>query len=157
MDAITAYEAGHILAQQLAATAGKSGDPSGKLQFAYAVNAFADHFLTDLFSAGHMRTPRRGMYEYSGLLSAAASGVCAKAMHDEDSKFGLWVTNARGTSGDTWVAFGDGRYRDWCNAANRAILKAAVQQSMDDVWAAFSGRPVAAGPDSAVRDYLPES
>ena len=37
--------------------AGRHGD-SRALAQAYAVNAFADHYLTDSFSAGHIRTPR---------------------------------------------------------------------------------------------------
>jgi hypothetical protein len=47
------YNTGHEAAIQYA----MSGDSD--LHLAYAMNAFADHFLTDAFSAGHMRTPRR--------------------------------------------------------------------------------------------------
>jgi hypothetical protein len=50
-DAHTAYNAGHFCAMRAAA--------SGDLNLGYAMNAFADHFLGDLFAAGHMRTPRR--------------------------------------------------------------------------------------------------
>lgn len=50
-DAETAYNAGHTAALQLAA--------GGDLYNAYRVNAFADHFLGDRFSSGHLRTPRR--------------------------------------------------------------------------------------------------
>jgi Domain of unknown function (DUF4157) len=37
--------------------AGKQGD-SGALGHTYAFNAFADHYLTDSFSSGHIRVPR---------------------------------------------------------------------------------------------------
>ena len=60
VDAITCYMAGHILAQRAASEAKRAGDPQRLLR-AYAINAFADHFLTDLFAAGHMRNPRRAL------------------------------------------------------------------------------------------------
>lgn len=148
-DARTCYLAGHILAQQIAAAAGKTSD-ANELQHAYAVNAFADHFLTDLFASGHMRTPRRQLYNLTVL--AQISGLCAKAMHDEDNVFGLWVENQRG---DRWVAYGDGRYFDRCNTANRVVMKKAIQQSMDEVWQAFS-TGVVRQDDSQVLDYLPK-
>ena len=155
VDAIACYTAGHILAQQQAQKAHNSNDPQGGLLLAYAINAFADHFLTDLFSAGHMRTPRRQMYFYKSTIgpgiNATLSGACAKAMHDEDSKFGLWVDNAME---DRWVAYGDARYRDICNAANRAIMKKALQQSMNDVWNAFNTGTIT-GQNSKVFRYLP--
>jgi Domain of unknown function (DUF4474) len=155
VDAITCYTAGHRLAQQRAADAKKITDPQARkqaLEVAYATNAFADHFLTDLFAAGHMRTPRRPLWISAGsdpILQAAAS-LCAKQMHDEDNKFGLWVTNA---VGDTWVAYGDARYRDSWNAAGRVIVKAAVQQSMNDIWASFDKGAVTDSDASAVLKY----
>jgi hypothetical protein len=149
VDAMMCYNAGHILAQRHASRA--NGDQR-ELQIAYAINAFADHFLTDLYAAGHMRMPRRKTYELAWTdLTRAAAGLCAKGMHDEDNKFGLWVENE---AGDKWVAYGDARYRDWCNAANRKVMKAAIQQSMDDVWHAFQTRQV--GDSSQVFRYLPK-
>lgn len=53
-DARTAYNAGHLVA--LTAATGKA---PADLEKAYSLNAFADHFLEDSFSAGHLRTPRR--------------------------------------------------------------------------------------------------
>jgi hypothetical protein len=54
-DARTAYNAGHSIAIQKA-----FGDD---LEGAYTWNAFADHFLEDSFSAGHLRTPRRLLHK----------------------------------------------------------------------------------------------
>ena len=65
-DARTAYDAGHYAALQTAL--------DGNLMDAYALNAFADHFLEDSFSAGHMRTPRRGLH--GGLLKSG--DLCAE-------------------------------------------------------------------------------
>lgn len=53
-DARTAYSAGHYCAM------GKAAE--GNLDVAYAMNAFADHYLGDCFAAGHMRTPRRFLH-----------------------------------------------------------------------------------------------
>lgn len=156
VDAMICYRAGHIAAQQAAVQASKSANPDHDLMVAYAINAFADHFLTDLFAAGHMRTPRRKIYEYKSnlgfQLDPISAGICAKAMHDEDNKFGLWVENKRG---DRWVAYGDARYRDLQNAANRAIMKKALQQSMDDVWNAFHTGNIISDPSGTVFQYLP--
>lgn len=96
-----------------------------------------------------MRTPRRILWNYN--VDRVTQGVCIKAMHDEDNKFGVWVENARG---DKWVAYGDGRYRDTPNAANRVIAKGAVQQSMNEVWAAYQTRTIR-GDDSEVLRFLP--
>jgi hypothetical protein len=48
-----AYNAGHAMAIDTAI--------QGKLELAYAQNAFADHFLEDSFSSGHFRVPREEM------------------------------------------------------------------------------------------------
>lgn len=48
-DAHKAYIAGHGVALKAA----KEGD----IEKAYTLNAFADHYLQDSFSAGHLRTP----------------------------------------------------------------------------------------------------
>ena len=66
-DARTSYNAGHALALQTAA--------SGDLDYAYTLNAFADHFLEDSFSSGHMRTPRRGLHHGIDLTADACAKV----------------------------------------------------------------------------------
>jgi hypothetical protein len=152
VDAMTCYRVGHILAQEMAIQAKKNNQPED-LKLAYAINAFADHFLTDLFAAGHMRTPRRQLSEYLYGFDVAA-GFCSKLMHDEDNKFGLWVENARG---DRWVAFGDARFRDRCSTANRIVMKKAIQQSMDDVWSAYvKGAVVCSDDQGEVFSYFPK-
>jgi len=156
-DAVACYLAGHVLAQQMARMAGRMppGDQRGlELNRAYAVNAFADHFLTDLFAAGHMRTPRRALYALGGgdEVKSGFASLLAQRMHDEDNKFGLWVQNR---VGDRWVAYGDKRYRDGVNAGNRKVLKKAIQRSMDEVWEAFSTARVRDN-DSEVLGYIPE-
>jgi len=150
-----AWTAGHIRAQEEAVRVHKArySDTLGiGLRSCYAINAFADHFLTDLFAAGHMRTPRKDLFDadVKGGAPRISSGYCVKGMHDEDNKFGLQVENKLG---DKWVAYGDSRYRDWPNAANRRIMKRALQQSIDDVWNAFQTGVVTT--ESKVLSFLP--
>ena len=59
--------------------------------------AFGCHFLTDAFSASHMRVPRKKL-----------GPLTSKMMHDIDGLVGLWVYNSFGTYQDNiWYAFGD--------------------------------------------------
>jgi hypothetical protein len=53
-----AYNAGHTVALEEA----RKGSPAN-LAKAYAINAFADHFLEDSFASGHFRVPRGQMLE----------------------------------------------------------------------------------------------
>lgn len=133
--AVLAYTAGHTAALQQAVTAGSlSGQQQvPALQLAYAMNAFADHFLSDLFSAGHLRTPRKELY---GVTTPSLVGsVLSRWMHDEDNRWGLNVTNALGQS---WRAYGDKRYFDTVDVANKNLVDFAVQESADEVFTAFS-------------------
>jgi hypothetical protein len=87
-------------------------------------NAFADHFLTDAFAAGHIRVPRheiRGWAEQQSYSQELAGGL-SKLLHDQDGHFktlhgeghsltgrgteGLQVCNTRG---DTWYTRCDGQ------------------------------------------------
>jgi len=123
-DAHTAYRAGHTIAIQRAV--------KGDLEGAYAMNAFADHFLEDSFSAGHLRTPRRLLH---GTLPAA--DYCAKLMHDEDNAIGLSVKNQ---AGHAWTAYGDKRALDKLNEDNKKICVDAVQVSADEVYRAYQSK-----------------
>ena len=145
-DARKVYMIGHAKATQAAAFLhGKTslppsmpGGPPGSIEsallLAYARNAFADHFLTDLFAAGHLRTPRRGLYNLPGTFPTE-TGLLAKAMHDEDNLNGLNVSNNRG---DEWKAFGDGKELDDENKRNFDLAVEAVQASADEVYEAFN-------------------
>jgi hypothetical protein len=53
----------HDTAMQEAFRAGWSGAPARR-QKAYLYEAFGEHFLTDCFSAGHIRTPRATIYNW---------------------------------------------------------------------------------------------
>ncbi|KAL1745430.1 fungal fucose-specific lectin-domain-containing protein [Schizophyllum fasciatum] len=135
-DARTAYNAGHALALQTAA--------NGDLEHAYALNAFADHFLEDSFSAGHLRTPRRGLHSTSNL----AADFCAKYMHDEDCAIGLAVKNP---AGESWTCYGDKRALDKAGEENIGRTVAAVQASADEIYAAYTSKTIV--PSSAYKAW----
>ncbi len=133
--AVLAYTAGHTLAMQQAVTARQmSNAPQQKLALmqAYAMNAFADHFLTDLFSSGHMRSPRKQLNDT--VTPASAGGLLTRYMHDEDSANGLYVQNQRG---NRWKAYGDKRYFDMIDLTNTLLVNGAAQLSADEVFQAF--------------------
>ncbi|QHF27127.1 phospholipase [Pseudomonas sp. R32] len=129
--ALLAYIAGHTAALRQAVKARASGD-DGQLELAYAMNAFADHFLTDLFSAGHVRVPRKAIKD--NVTPADLGSLISRFMHDEDSKYGLVLRNAQG---DTWRGYGDKRYFDSIDVANRKQVGLAVQKSADEIFQAF--------------------
>ncbi|KJZ74942.1 hypothetical protein HIM_05673 [Hirsutella minnesotensis 3608] len=124
------YITGHSAAIRHASTGSKTED---QLVEAYFMNAFADHFLQDLFSAGHIRTPRRAL----GKAHPQDYQFLAKAMNDEDSFNGLQVHNVHG---DRWQAFGDKRLVEKEDPENKVKCKEAVQVSVDEVFEAWNSR-----------------
>lgn len=138
-DAKRSYLAGHIAAIREATTAfNKRDNPSAfkyHLNRAYIFEAFACHFLSDLFSAGHIRTPRRPLLEVPGI-SAVNAGFLANAMHDEDGFLGLDV---RDSLGNHWKAYGDHSYFDYKSHSNRMRARDALQNSVFEIWHVATG------------------
>ena len=91
----------------------------------------ADHFLTDLFSAGHLRTPRKHLHN---LWISTFGDKLSQYMHDEDCRVGLSVVNRQGTR---WRAYGDNRYLDNVTIENKIMVGVAIQASIDEVYTAF--------------------
>eukprot|EP00443_Scrippsiella_acuminata_P093635 CAMPEP_0115538156 /NCGR_PEP_ID=MMETSP0271-20121206/88721_1 /TAXON_ID=71861 /ORGANISM="Scrippsiella trochoidea, Strain CCMP3099" /LENGTH=141 /DNA_ID=CAMNT_0002971019 /DNA_START=137 /DNA_END=558 /DNA_ORIENTATION=- len=88
----TVYAVGHRMALEKAYQGGKQRH-AGKLQMAYAMNAFADHMLSDMFAAGHIRTPRveigkSCVREGTGSLDVhiLSAALTAQQMHEEDGR-----------------------------------------------------------------------
>ena len=89
-DARTAYNTGHRMALQKARDASPQANPNlseaerkRALVIAYTMNGFADHFLEDRFSSGHLRTPRRVLWNgqpKDGIISKRdrAKDLCSK-------------------------------------------------------------------------------
>ena len=145
-----AYIAGHSAALEQARLAHGSADTQ-PLELAYAMNAFADHYLTDLFSAGHLRVPRK---QLAAVVTPSDLGsLITRFMHDEDSKFGLNVRNARG---EQWHAYGDKRYFDTVDQRNRQQVQRAVQSSADEIFACYQSGTPAAPASFAALQGLPD-
>lgn len=145
--ALTSYKIGHQIALEQAITARQTGDLS-KLEVAYAMNAFASHFLSDRFAAGHMRTPRLELSE--NVTPATIGSLLSNFMHGEENAYGLHVHNQRG---DNWVAYGDKSYFSPQTSEHRRILHEALQTSADEVFAAYQSGSIQA---SRVPDLIPQ-
>ncbi|KAJ9299455.1 hypothetical protein DTO271G3_3077 [Paecilomyces variotii] len=146
-DAVKAYCIGHASALRLAAEASSEEDMTRKcqkLKEAYVHEAFAAHYLTDLFSAGHLRPARRYLHTQdhkemagAGLPQAAGKDEVpiwdyqGRYMHDDDCATGLLVRNK---NGDQWIAYGDKQFFEPKNAVNRARAAHCLQQSVDEVY-----------------------
>lgn len=129
----SAYLTGHQLAMGKAREASQGNTEDEKtqlLQEAYAMEAFACHFLTDSFASGHIRTPR---VELGNATSLHIDGhYLSWRMHDEDGTFGLRVTNIRG---DKWIAYGDGLLHK--SKDNFRYVVEATQKSVNQVHEAY--------------------
>lgn len=109
-----------------------------------SLEAFGCHFLTDLFATGHMRTPRRRLGEYFGVLRGALR--MSAGMHDEDNERGLWCTTrlcAEGKSAGArivWRAYGDGRLLADDACEHLTMVREAVRRSVAELYDAYAGR-----------------
>jgi len=139
--ALDSYKAGHALAQDMAKSAAalkakNTTEATSMLMKAYAMDAFACHFLSDAFSAGHVRTPRRELLSVCGnhFTGGSNPGLLSEWMHNEDNTNGLTVTNKRG---NTWKAFGDASLMEPASQNHSDMVSAAIQVSRDEIYAAF--------------------
>ena len=103
------------------------------LKRAYFIEAFAQHFLSDLFSAGHVRSPRRTLHA-SGFLEQYPADTCNKFMHDEDSATGLWVKN---DLGEIWPMYGDKQLLSAKSYKNKDQTNNAMQASANELYQVF--------------------
>lgn len=138
-EAKTAYHTGHNVALESAAkahaalTSGDLQTARQQLTLAYAQNAFAAHFLTDGFSAGHMRTPRYAIHERFSIPDILKL-LLANLMHDEDSIMGLWVSMPDGTQ---FKAYGDNQLFEPAAAQQKEYVLAALKKSTDQIYTTF--------------------
>lgn len=145
-NAWSSYQTGHAVAIEYAIAAHRTHD-SKLLALAYAVNAFASHFLSDRFAAGHIRTPRTKL---PNMVTPTLTGsLLAGFMHLEENTYGLHVRNKHG---DYWMVYGDQAYYTEKNKTNREILRLAMQTSADQIFAAYKTGLV---PMDSVEDLIP--
>ncbi len=138
-DAVTTYRTGHARAIDEARAAydmrrqgGGNDAANDRFELALAMNAFADHFLTDLFAAGHLRVPRRAVAKDFDLEGHASA--IARHQHIEENHFGLFVRNRKGRC---WKCFGDTHLETMQGYENRMMVANAVQISVNEVWEAY--------------------
>lgn len=115
-----------------------SAATQGDANRAWGLNAAADHFLTDAFSGGHIRTPR------SRLMGSMPGDITSKVLHDLDNRFGIVVNNARGDG--PWEAFGDDHLLDTRNTRNQRLAQEAVRLSQQDIANALAQRAAYSAP-----------
>jgi hypothetical protein len=150
------YMAGHTEAMRLAAQAKVSGDTT-ILARAYLMNAYADHFLTDIFSSGHYRNLRRKLHECCTVSTAGGNlpwgDLMAKYQHDEDNFHGLMMTS-KAERGRKWKAYGDKMWFNDNNRASREVAQRAVAMSIKEVSDAYESGEAPAR--SVMHDYFAE-
>lgn len=148
-NAVTAYNVGHVAACATAGAAQTSGDPQSALLKAYMMNAYADHFMTDLFAPGHLRVPRVALHDVAPYFGDRL----AQMMHGEDNIMGLTLT--RNLDGETWTGFGDTRAYDAVNADNIKRANEAVGYSIAEVYNAFVNQDTSTPANKALQ-YAPD-
>lgn len=144
LEAREAYRVGHACARRKVEEAKVAIEESIQmllLRDALTMELFAQHFFTDLFASGHVRTPRKAIFNYvQGKKftpgKSAIAGLLAKEMHDEDNRAGLKVKNQRGQS---WESFGDACYFEPKDGENRDIVSEAVADGLVDLIDCFLG------------------
>ena len=159
-----AFEVGLELAFKEAVKARSKNTPNEKnhvLDNAYSILAFACHFLTDAFSSGHIRTPRRKLPNETP--RSKTGHLLTNKMHDEDNKYGLRVTSQIAQNEEpenaSWIAYGDKMLQHTLNGRNLKYARRAVQQAADEVFAASKNESQgweAAMSNSKVFNFIPE-
>jgi hypothetical protein len=149
------YVANHEAALRLAALAAVETDSARRSLLwrqALYTNGFADHFLTDGFAAGHVRTPAAEIRAWGAGrgMDDKRAGVLVKIIHDQDGHVaelhgqvdhaaatsGLRVTNARG---DRFVTHCDGQlFLSGTQSAAVGQAVEAVAASVGELLEAYS-------------------
>ncbi len=144
-EALIAFNAGFKKALATAKEAWFEKEPVKKealLVEAISQVLFACHFLTDLFSAGHLRTPRKEMWDIitnQGIFAGSpVAGLLAMKMHGEDNAYGLYVTSDACPGG--WRAYGDHCYFDAKDDEGDKWAVEAVKASLADVFKCALGQ-----------------
>jgi hypothetical protein len=128
---IIAYKNGHQAALQQALKARQTGNKAD-LELAYAMDAFASHYLSDRFAAGHLRTPRENLADK--VTPAVLGSLLSSYMHSEENKYGIHVHN---DLGERWVVYGDFSYFNPFNQPNQQMLLRTLQTSADEIFEAY--------------------
>lgn len=145
---LLAYHRHHAEALQLAASAHGKADEA--LRRALYTNAFADHFLTDGFAAGHVRVPRAEIRAWAAErgLNEKVAGALSKLLHDQDGHVDLGSLHGEGDErrregddglpvanslGEAWSTRCDGQLFLGSDAEGSTAVEQAVAAVSDSV------------------------
>lgn len=131
-----AYEEFH----KMALAAAQAGDR----ETASALEASAEHFLTDRFAGGHQFDKQRVMD--SAHKGALGGNIVARILHNEHNEGGAAVQNAQG---EHWTALGDGHWPEAANAENRYHTAKAVAGSYGELDTVLKGQRQSADVEQA--------
>ena len=145
-DAQYVYQIGHNLACSFAISA-KDAKTTGAdeatvnriLSEAYGIEAFVSHYLSDLFSAGHTRSPRRAAKHLGKAENWAGLtlDVVGNLDHDVDGWLGLKVCSGVNCE-DEWISYGDNALFDIKSKTNREKAIETLQKGFDQVWTCYN-------------------
>lgn len=128
-EAIDSYKAIHNYALKTAARG--QGDIS-QLNYAYMLNAYASHYLVDIFATGHIRVPRRQLHDACS--PSLIGDYFAKEMHDKENYDGLEIYI---NHNDHWRGFGDDLMFTARNKVNKEHIIRDLQLSADEIFEAY--------------------
>lgn len=157
IQARSAFFAGYTLAMQAAVKSSYEltlEKRQEKLVYAYSLLAFACHYLTDAFSSGHMRTPRRELYLQFG---PVIGGLFSLFQHEEDGSRGLEVSSKKWGEKESslWTAYGDKHLFEEKSKENHMRVLQAVQLAIKEVYQAYITRKVIVAEESVINKLIP--
>ncbi len=132
---------------------------------AYSIEAFACHFLTDLFAGGHNRNPRGLMQKYIADLCQINwftekkereevfiynywASLLTLCQHQEDGNLGLMIDSKvnQKEGGQPWKAYGDANYYSQTtekdNRANRAMVQKTLLKAVQEIYEAYTSEEI---------------
>lgn len=118
-----AYSAGHEAALKAARNATSVAGTGKSLHRALLMNACAQHFLSDAFAGGHIRTPIQQLFFHGddptwGFIKNL-DGLVGGEMHVNDNTMGIVVQNKRE---EKWIAYGDACMDTVENHENKQVV-----------------------------------
>jgi hypothetical protein len=154
------YQAGMTDAYSVAARAGQiAKSPAGAnkdkkkwqtmLRDAIGLSAAAAHQYTDLFAAGHIRSPVEAVTKQCGSLIAAH--LCM-GVHNEDGDRGLFVKN---DAGNEWKTYGDSHLYEPLAADTLKYASKGLKVHIMSVFEAFQNAAAPSG--FPAMKYLPHA
>ncbi len=149
------YKIGHRIALNSAQNSGKTKDTE-RLARSYAIEAFACHFLSDLFASGHVRNQRGDLenflvkqLQFKEKRAKPLSAILTAAQHEKDGRTGVSVSNRRG---NLWRSYGDGYFFNPQSEENQQRVLEAVLNSVKEVYNAYRNGETTSHMDT----WLPE-